>query len=919
MECRRNPFTLNRLAKVIRSVITLGTAGAVAISLPAMAGPSGGVVTAGSGSVQQSGSTTTVNQNTNSLVVDWDSFNVGTNELVQFKQPSSSSVVLNNILDQSPSLIRGSIQANGRVFLSNPNGIVFGSEATVNVNALIATSHKIDSADFMNADLSGQYELLDVDGQGIIVNHGLLQAASGGSINLIGDRVENHGVILANKGQVNLAVGSVVTLDFDGDGLLAFSVDADQLSNIDGSETAILNNGSIEATDGAVYLTARAAKDVFSKVVNNQGIIKATGIDTSGGVIRITGTGGDVYNSGDLIASSKNAKGGSIDVLGDRVAIMAGTIDVSGATGGGSVRIGGDYQGKNAAIQNASDTHVEVDVVINASATENGDGGRVILWADGATVFKGEIMALGGEFSGDGGFAEVSGKEFLAYRGVTDLRAKNGEIGTLLLDPENIEISGGLTGNEMLPDDPENDPGHVVAFSVDVTGTSIINAGELAAALNGGNVELQAHNDITVSDIVDSSRRDAGNLILEAGRDINIDAAIILESESTLTLIAASSNATPVATDPINTHGDININASISARTIDLQVESRVSMNPIVLPGSINQTAGVIETSNLLVSNMGLTTSLDLANEIDSLTVASHEGGNFSLTNTIDLQLNGEINTATSDFTLLNGNNAVTLTASVNQITAGTFTVEAKDIDGIADLNGPINASMVLRPDQDSGTINLAVTDGVDFTLTSGDIEKLKTAEGEITLGRSAGRGRITLGSNLDLAGKTVTIQGGQLSDSVNTLSADSLTLILNSNSGANQIKTNVGSLAIDSSNGSDAANRTIVIDQAGDMAIGAINANDGDVTIETDGAITDSNAAALNVTANTLTITGNNLVGTAADDGEIDTSVTTLDFTTAETHIKELNGVTVNDSTLTGALDLTTGAGELSLNHINA
>src|SRR5690606_13405955 len=117
---------------------------------------------------------------------------------------------------------------------------------------------------------------------------------------------------------------------------------------------------------------------------------------------------------------------------------------------GGEILIGGDYQGANAAVPNAARTLVTADAKLRADATaEHGSGGRVVVWADDRTRFFGALSAKGGTVSGDGGFAEVSGKRSLWFAGATDLSAANGKKGTVLLDPDDIVIdaSGTLPAN----------------------------------------------------------------------------------------------------------------------------------------------------------------------------------------------------------------------------------------------------------------------------------------------------------------------------------------------------------------------------------------------------------------------------------------------------------------------------------------
>lgn len=151
-----------------------------------VASPQGGNIIAGSGSIVSSDvNTTTINQQSGSLAIDWQSFNVANGQTVNFNQPSSSSAVLNRIYDQNPSSIMGAINANGRVFLSNSNGLIFGESARVNVGALVASGLSISVDDFMN----GNYEFNTTGGlNGSVINRGILEAASGGSICFIGKR-----------------------------------------------------------------------------------------------------------------------------------------------------------------------------------------------------------------------------------------------------------------------------------------------------------------------------------------------------------------------------------------------------------------------------------------------------------------------------------------------------------------------------------------------------------------------------------------------------------------------------------------------------------------------------------------------------------------------------------------------------------
>lgn len=323
---------------------------------------------------------------------------------------------------------------------------------------------------------------------GAVINEGSITAGPGGSVTLLGGRVTNNGSIVASYGTVNLAAGRSATLDLAGDGLLQLEVDSQLVENESGAAAAVENNGSVQANGGRVLLTAQALDGVFVNLVNNTGVVRANRIDDSGGTIRLVSTGGTVRSSGTLDASAGDAvsTGGRVEMLGEQVGLFGNArVDVSGATGGGTALIGGDYQGKNPNVPNATRTYVGANAIIDADAGSSGDGGKVIVWADEFTRYGGHISARGGTQSGDGGFAEVSGKESMAFTGSADLSAAQGDGGTLLLDPLSITIASGSST------DTDIDDG-TYAFAEDSTTDAVIGDATIESLLSGGfDVRLQ--------------------------------------------------------------------------------------------------------------------------------------------------------------------------------------------------------------------------------------------------------------------------------------------------------------------------------------------------------------------------------------------------------------------------------------------
>jgi hypothetical protein len=179
-----------------------------------------------------------------------------------------------------------------------------------------------------------------------------------------------------------------------------------------------------------VAVLASALGDAMATVVNQTGVIRATSATERNGMIVLSGgRSGVVHVAGTLDASgvATGQTGGTVQVLGDKVVLATGAaIDVSGHSGGGTALVGGDYQGTNASVQNASYTHMAAGSQIRADALESGNGGKVVLWANEATVFEGAITARGGSLSGNGGLVETSGKAFLRATGSVEKPAGGG-------------------------------------------------------------------------------------------------------------------------------------------------------------------------------------------------------------------------------------------------------------------------------------------------------------------------------------------------------------------------------------------------------------------------------------------------------------------------------------------------------------
>ena len=376
--------------------------------------PSGEQVSAGQATIQRpSASSMVINQAAPKAVVNWQSFSIGQRESVDVRQPSASAVLLNRVVGVDASSIQGRLTANGQVFLLNPNGILFGPTSQVTVGGIVASTLSMTDKDFY----SGNYKLTGTGKPGSVqIQAGAqITAHDHGYIGVLGGEVSNEGTLTAKLGTVALAAGDSVTLDFAGDGLTKIKVDKAAL------DAVVANHGAIIADGGQAIMTVNSSLQLAQTVVNQSGVIRAQSLLERDGRIILASLGqGDVMVSGTVDASGPAAgtTGGTVHVSGDRVGIVDhGSIDASGAAGGGEVLIGGGLHGNNPDVRNASATYVGPNANVSADATTTGNGGTVAVWSDGPTRAFGSISARGAGNSGDGGLVETSGK-FLDVTGI---------------------------------------------------------------------------------------------------------------------------------------------------------------------------------------------------------------------------------------------------------------------------------------------------------------------------------------------------------------------------------------------------------------------------------------------------------------------------------------------------------------------
>ncbi|MGG6298155.1 CHAT domain-containing protein [Leptolyngbya sp. AN02str] len=671
----------------------------------------------GTGSaVNQTGNTYTITGGSQSgnganLFHSFERFGISENEIANFQSNPALQNILTRVVGGDASVIDGLLRVsngNANLFFMNPAGVIFGSNAQLDLPAsfFATTATGIGFTNgWFSAAGANDYSILTgnpsnfaftLSQPGALINAGNLTVNPGQNLTLLGGTAVNTGTLTAPNGTITLAAvpgTSLVRISQTGSLL---SLEVDSLSTPSAAAaTEDVNPIALAPQSLPQLLTGGSVTSATGLMVNPDGSVQLTG---SG--LTIPTTAGTAIASGTINASTPTAGTPEVNVLGDRIGVMNATITANAPAGGGTLRIGGDYQG-NGNVFNATRTIINSSSTLSANATQTGNGGNVFVWADDLTVFDGTITATGGPNGGNGGFVEVSGKQTLSFNGQVDVSAFNGAFGTLLLDPENIIISTAA-----------DDPATVTAALPDILlsdfpgQTITINATTLAS--QGGNIILQAANNITfLSDVptlnfVGDGEGPPDSVTFEAGGAFNAGFTNFITNGASFTISAASILTNGIDTEPL-------------------------TIGPLGGLISLTATGGNITTGEIITAGGAVTMTGASINTQDISTGNFATGGNLSLTATGGDIITGFIGTDAGD---------VTIDGSGNVSIFGIFTDGgAVDIDSFTITTGDIETeSFGFDP---SGDVTL-IADG---DITTGDISTLDAS------GAGYGAGDVTVQS----------------------------------------------------------------------------------------------------------------------------------------------------------------------------
>ncbi len=948
-------LTRHNLTKQTCMRIMLATAICVAFN-QAQALPMGEQVQAGNANFVRDAQSLNINQTSQQAIVNWQSFGIAANEAVRLYQPNQG-VALFRVVGSDPSQIFGSLSATGSLFLTNPNGVLFAPGSQVNVGNLLATTMQISDQDF----LAKHYQFSG-DSNASVINQGVIRTEDGGYIALLGSAVENSGTLQTNSGSVVLGSAQSALLDIYGDGLVQVKLSGDALN-------AVINqSGNIMANGGAVQLAANAR----TAALNVDGMVQANSLVNRNGVIRLEGgKNTTVQVSGNINAKGNSAglKGGEVTVTGERVALLDGaSMDVSGRAGGGKALIGGDYQGKNASVQNAERTYIAKTAIIKADALDSGDGGNVVVWANDITRYYGSITAKGGINGGNGGCTEVSGKRLLNFLGNVDLSATDGVGGNLLLDPLNITINNGADTNTA----GFTPPGDITeAFADDAGLNSIfrVNAGgSFSGIAAGSTITLQATNDITVAsafNVATATGTTNNSLVLQANNNININAAVTTTGTGSINFTADADSSGA---------GNLAIGANITSQAGGMTLAGAAitrSVGNIASTGATDGNAGNISITSTGTTNLGAAT-VTASGGTASAGSAGRNGGAITI-NAAGFTAAGAITASGSNGNgaNTNGGNAGSVNiTSTNGISMGAVTATGGNA-GTGNANGG-NAGVIAINNSTAGTItvgaiasrtgnaigtgaggtaaSVAVNNTASGNLSTGAITTsgnnngnggsilLSTVIGNINSGALASSGGTALTGNIGKNAGAITINAGG-NYTTTTIAANGSAGVGTDQSGGNAANISItansgvttttigasgGNSTATNGNGGNGANIGITNNGSGNIATTTLTARNGNAAGTGNGGTAEminvtNSAAAGNITTTTLSTAG----GTKGLGGNI--ALTALGNISVNSTINSSGGATVTGNAgrnagvvninaggnvVTGAITATGGAG---------
>jgi filamentous hemagglutinin family protein len=787
----------------------------------------------------------TTSRNGANLFHSFTRFGLNSGETANFISNPAIQNILGRVVGGDASLINGLIKVSGgnsNLFLMNPAGIIFGTNARLDVPgsffATTASGIGFDNRWFNATGVNDYASLIGTPNafafpaqSGSIVNAGQLAVGTGENLTLLGGTVVSTGELSAPGGQITVAA-------VPGENLVRLSQNGLLLSLEVAPSPASSDAGTIPFSPLALprLLSGQGVADATGITANDRGDVVLTGGQT---VPVLPGT---TVVSGTANVSASDGKGGTVNVLGDKVGLFGAKINASGPDSGGTVRIGGDRRGTGR-VPNARMTYVDGKSSIAANSTQAGNGGNVAVWADNTTIFLGSINARGVSTTsgsgGVGGFVEVSGKQRLIFNGTVDTTGTNG-LGTLLLDPENILITDSATSegdaaiianNNILATGRQTTQQNTSEASLTISARALENMSETA------NVVLEALNDIKIVDLADnqlSLKATTGSIAFKADADRSGAGVFSMNANDT---ISTQGGSIAISGNQI-TAGNLSSNGgNISLIGQEAAAATNIS--------SLNSSTG--SSGNILLEGANVT-----AEKIDAS--GSKGAANVTLTARNILEVAG----------IAVGQGNINLTGNEINLKGATNSVRGSGLLVLQPWNPGQNIAIAGSGDVGTNTF---------LNLTANDLGTLQNGFTGITIGRSDGTGSILVANDLTIYDPLI-IQSPLASGTITATSlltgADnaSITLKADGNIRTGNISTNGEEIRLASKTGNVTTDRlqtgtTNVNNDA--LYSGKVSRSAGDVSITADGKVTVGAIDTRGDRAGNVTLTGQNGVSVGA------------------------------------------------------
>ena len=752
-----------------------------ASTVAATALPTGGVVKAGSANINTGGTagnpSLTIKQTTNRAAIDWNTFNIGSSGSVNFVVPDAQSSTLNRVLDTNASQIFGSLSSNGQVFLLNPNGVVFGASASVNVGGLVATTHSLSNEDYM----AGKTTFDRNGATGKIINEGTLKSSLGGYIALLAPEVRNSGVIVARAGTVALAAGDSIALNFDPNGTLT-----NVLATPSSVQALIDNKKIVAAPDGQVILSG-ANDSVSSTTIATGATLQIGNGGTSGSLAAstITDNGTLAFNRSDSMNLSTVISGtGGVSQTGTGTTTLSGNNTYSGTVGvtaGTLILTGSNSTTATATIANGATLQIgNGGTTGSLASTSIVDNGTLSVNRSDALTLAGAISGTGNVSQNGSGTTTLSGNN--TYAGTIGVTS-----GTLILTGSNTTTAtatiangttlqignGGTSGSLASTSIVDNGAltfnrtdtftlatavsgtGSVGQFG---TGTTILSGNNTYSGtvdVNGGTLILAGSNSTTATATVDAGTT------LQIGNGGTTGSLASTSIDNNGTMLLNRSNALALSSDIAGT-GAVSHNGSGTTTLSGNNTYSGtldVTAGTLILAGSNSTTAAVtIATgATLQIGNGGTSGSLASTAITDNGTLTFNRSDSIAYSTVISGT--GGVSQTGTGTTTLSGNNTYSGTVGV---TAGTLILTG---DNITTATATIASGATLQIGDGGTTGSLASASIVDNgTLSFNRTDQFQIDAAISGSGNVAqnGAGNVILSNNNSYSG-TVDVTAGTL------------------------------------------------------------------------------------------------------------------------------------------------------------